>query len=198
MLALMTTQPAPNRVSFQLLLAVLGSSICACDRAYSDEASQPKFRWVDTPGKSLDLLYGHRPVLRYMYRALDESSPQARYETYKVFHHLYDPSGKALVTNGPTGDARYSKDVLYPHHRGLFYGFNRITYGDGKKVDMWGCAQGESQRHVQLLASGADRRHGWHRVAIDWYGGDGEVFAKEKPDKWYGKSMFLVKNNETT
>ena len=153
---------------------------CTCDRTRADETSATKFRWVDTPGKSMELLHGDRPVLRYMYRALDESSPQARYETHKVFHHLYDPAGEVLVTNGPTGDTVYPKDVLYPHHRGIFYGFTRVTYGDGKQANLWGCGRGESQRHVKLLASGADARRGWHRVAIDWHGGDGEVFAKEE------------------
>ena len=175
----MTTQIAPNRFGL-LLLVVLSCSICACNLAGAEEASERKFRWVNTPGKSLDLHYGRRPVLRYMYRPLDESSEQSRYETHKVFHHLYDPDGNALVTNGPTLNAPYSKDILYPHHRGLFFGFNRITYGDGKKVDMWGCAKGESQRHVKVLARGADTKRGWHRVAIDWHAGDGELFAQEE------------------
>ena len=32
------------------------------------------------------------------------------------------------LTNGPEGQ--------YPHHRGIFYGFNNISY-DGKKADVW-------------------------------------------------------------
>src|SRR5262249_53548379 len=73
--------------------------------------------WKDTKGDHADLEYvtqgGARrtPVMRYMYKALDESSKDARDLTYKVFHHLFDPEGKRLVTNGgPKG--------LYPHHRG--------------------------------------------------------------------------------
>src|SRR5262249_6802514 len=76
------------------------------------------FTWHDTKGKFMELRLGKRPVLRYMHLALDESSKDARNRTYKVFHHLFDPAGQRLVTNG-------GPDGLYPHHRGLFYGFNR-------------------------------------------------------------------------
>lgn len=176
----MNTHATPIHRSFLFLFLAMIAVICVCDRTHADEASTDKFRWVDTSGKFMELLHGDRPVLRYMYRGLDDSSPQARYETYKVFHHLYDPSGKLLLTNGPTGDAPFSKDVLYQHHRGIFYGFTRITYGDGKQANLWGCGGGESQRHVKLLDSGADSSRGWHRVAIDWCGRDGEVFAKEE------------------
>ena len=65
-------------------------------------------------------------------------------------------------------------------HRGIYYGFNRISYGDGQEADTWHCNKGESQQHTKLLASGGDEERGWHRVAIDWHGQDGQVFAKEK------------------
>ncbi len=138
------------------------------------------YQWHDTPGKHLELRFGDQRVLRYMYAALDESSPQARYETYKVFHHLYDPSGKRLLTNGPTGDVPYPESTLYPHHRGLYYGFSLITYGDGKRADTWHCNQGESQQHVEVLASAGGARQGQHRVAIHWHGQDGKAFAREE------------------
>src|SRR5207248_9514956 len=77
-----------------------------------------EYTWHDTPGKFLELRYGDRPVLRYMCAPFDDTSPETREATFKVYHHLYDPSGSRLVTNGPNG--------LYPHHRGLFYGFNKI------------------------------------------------------------------------
>ena len=109
----MNTHATPIHRSFLFLFLAMITVICVCDRTHADEASTDKFRWVDTSGKFMELLHGDRPVLRYVYRGLDDSSPQARYETYKVFHHLYDPSGKLLLTNGPTGDAPFSKDVLY-------------------------------------------------------------------------------------
>ena len=139
-----------------------------------------EFQWVDSAGKYMDLRFGDRPVLRYIAAPLDESSEQSRYETYKVFHHLYDASGKVLLTNGPTGDSPYAKDVLYPHHRGLFYGYNRISYEGVPRADTWHCGKGESQQHVKTLAAGGNGEKGWHRVAIAWHGPDGNVFANEE------------------
>ncbi len=136
--------------------------------------------WHDVPGNYVELRLGDRPVLRYMYRALDESTKQSRFETYKVFHHLFDPAGKQLVTGGPTGEEEYSEEVLYPHHRGMFYGFNHITYGDGQKADTWHCGHGESQQHVEVLSQETGADFGSHRVAINWVDSDGKVFAKEQ------------------
>ena len=40
------------------------------------------------------------------------------------------PKGDRLVTNGLLDDPK----VHSPHHRGIFYGFNRISYGSGKRA----------------------------------------------------------------
>ncbi len=138
----------------------------------SSQANVAGYAWHDQPGEYAELRFGDRPVLRYMYRALDESSKEARELTYKVFHHLFDPSGTRLVTKGPGG--------LYTHHRGLFYGFNQITYGDGKKVDIWHCTGDTHQSHEGFLSSDAGPVLGRHRVAIDWHGVGKELFAREE------------------
>ena len=137
------------------------------------ETDETQFHWQDTPGRHTLLSYGDRPVLDYMYEALDDSSQERRMETYKVYHHVYDPTGKRLVTKGPGG--------LFPHHRGLFYGFNRISYGDNgqKKADVWHCRHGASQAHTGFVQSEAGAVLGRHRVAIDWKGEDNQVFATE-------------------
>src|SRR5262249_13916931 len=115
---------------------------------------------------------GSRPVLRYVYKALDDSTKESREQTYKVYHHLYDPSGQRLVTKGPGG--------LYTHHRGIFYGFNKVTYDDGKQVDIWHCTGDTYQGHENFLAREAGPVLGRHRVAIAWHGKGKEVFAKEE------------------
>jgi hypothetical protein len=131
------------------------------------------FHWNDKKGEHLDLLFDDRPVLSYMYHALDQSTKERREETYKVFHHLYDPAGKRLVTNGgPTG--------IYPHHRGIFFGFNKITYGDGMKADTWHCTDDASQTHEKMVSSEAGPVLGRHRVFIAWHGVGKEVFATEE------------------
>jgi Methane oxygenase PmoA len=136
------------------------------------------YTWRDAPGKYVELTYGDRPVLRYMCAAFDDTSPATREATFKVYHHLYDPSGTRLVTNGPHG--------LYPHHRGLFYGFNKITYGD-KKCDIW---HGDSahkfntvgayQEHVRFLNQKGGPEMGIHTALIAWHGPDKGVFAEEQ------------------
>jgi hypothetical protein len=142
----------------------------------SQKAPSGGFAWKDgTP--YTDLTFDGRPVLRYVHYSFDDSTAELRSRTFKVFHHLYDPTGKHLVTNdGVVG--------LYPHHRGIFFGFNKITYGDGKKADVWhGIKKGNEdahQTHEKNLASEAGPVLGRHRVEIAWHGEKKEVFAIEE------------------
>lgn len=140
-----------------------------------DAEAETGFTWHDTAGKHAELRYGDRPVMRYMYEAVDNSTEARRGETYKVYHHVYTPSGSRLLTKGPGG--------LFPHHRGLFYGFNRISYErDGKKMsaDVWHNKQGEDQSHLKFLAQEEGPVLGRHTALVAWNGRDGETFAKEK------------------
>jgi hypothetical protein len=134
------------------------------------------FSWHDQPGESIQLRFGKRPVLRYHYRAYDEASRESRERTYKVFHHLYSPRGDVLTTGGLSEDPA----VHSPHHRGIFFGFNRISYGDGKTADTWHCTNGAHQAHDRFLASEAGPGLGRHRLAISWHGQDRQVFANEE------------------
>jgi hypothetical protein len=130
------------------------------------------FEWQDAEGKHLDLLYNGKPALRYMYEPLDESSEERRDETMKPYHHVWSPDGETLLTKGPGG--------LYPHHRGLFYGFNKITYGDGKEADTWHNREGEWQSHEKEVDREAGLDVASHKVEINWHGRDGKVFAHEQ------------------
>ena len=131
------------------------------------------FEWQAQESDHIDLLYDGRPAVRYMMPTLDESSPEQRMATMKPFHHVFSPDGTTLLTKG---DA----DGLYPHHKGLFYGFNKITYGDGKTCDTWHCTGKAYESHEKELEHQAAGSTADHRVAIDWHGQDGEVFAHEK------------------
>src|SRR5579859_3489309 len=96
--------------------------------------------WKDEPNDYAELSIGKRPVLRYMYKGLDESSKQARDSTFKIYHHVYDPKGERFVTKGLGG--------LFPHHRGIFFGWNQVTYGEEKKkCDVWHCTGDAYQSH---------------------------------------------------
>lgn len=138
--------------------------------AFSDTPASERLQWRDTKGKHADLVLGQRHLLRYMYEPVDASSEERRMETYKPYHHLFSPRGDAVVTKGPGG--------LFPHHRGLFYGFNRISF-DGQTADTWHCNHGESQVHEEFLSSEAGPVLGRHRLRISWRGQDGKPFAVE-------------------
>ena len=117
-----------------------------------------------------------------MYHKLDESSKEARDATFKPYHHVFDPAeGKQLLTKGPGG--------LWPHHHGVFYGFRDVTYGDGKKCDIWHCPAA-FQEHSKTLREEAGPVLGRQVLEINWFSepklakgakGDepNDLFAKE-------------------
>ncbi|MBX3413851.1 MAG: PmoA family protein [Pirellulales bacterium] len=151
--------------------ATFSATISPENDAATKQAAQ--FAWHDRPSESNELQLGTRPVLRYMYRPLDNSSPQTREQTYKIFHHVFDPAdGSRIVTKGPGG--------LYTHHRGLFYGFNKVTYGDGKHADVWHAKGDAHQSHEGVEQAATGPVLGRHDLKIDWHGERGEVFAREQ------------------
>src|SRR6185503_1479194 len=132
------------------------------------------YAWADTPNDYAELSLAKRPLLRYMYKPLDESTKDARTETYKIFHHLYDPKGERFVTKGSGSQ--------FTHHRGIFFGFNKVTYGENKKCDVWHCTGDAYQSHEKFLLTETGPVYGRHRLAIAWHGVKKEVFANEERD----------------
>src|SRR3954468_10131632 len=147
-------------------------------------ADKPGFAWKDAEGEHPVLMYNGKPVLAYVRPTFDPKLSAGKKDgaltnpTIKVYHHLYDETGTVRLTNAPEGQ--------YPHHRGIFYGFNRISY-DGKKADVWHCRDGESQRHVATLGHDAGSDSGSHKVKVSWNGQDGEPFAEEERELVVGK-----------
>ena len=92
------------------------------------------FTWEQKENSDL-LTLGEQSFVELMREPLDTSSDERRAETYKPFHHVY-VAGNRQLTKGPGG--------LFPHHRGIFFGFNRISYGD-KTADVWHCKDGAYQ-----------------------------------------------------
>jgi hypothetical protein len=132
------------------------------------------FAWKDEANDYAELSVGKRPVLRYMYKALDESTKDARTSTFKIYHHVYDPKGERFVTKGLGG--------LFPHHRGLFFGFNKVTYGEDKKCDVWHCTGDAYQSHEKFLVNEGGPVYGRHKLSVAWHGVKKEVFATEERD----------------
>lgn len=143
------------------------------------------FAWKETPGEHTDLHYviGGKatPILRYMHKTYDPSSKDARNKSYKVFHHLYNPSGTRIVTNGGhTDEYKNEKDLLFPHHRGLMFAFNRVSYGEKKTADTWHCTGDAHVTHEKTLFATAGPTVAEHRVLLHWHGPKNEVFAAEE------------------
>jgi len=136
------------------------------------------FSWADKEGEYLDLLFGGRKVTRYMY-AYDTSSEQRVFETYKVLHHVFDEEGKNLLTNGPDGDGPYSKGIKFPHHRGIFIGWNRLECG-GQSYDTWHMSRGVAQVHQKFLEQKAGPTQASSAALIHWKSGEGKVMVEEK------------------
>ncbi len=137
-----------------------------------------EFWWKDTEGKYLDLMYGKRKITRYMYD-YDESSEQRIFETYKVFHHVFDEKGENLLTNGPDGENPYKKSVKYPHHRGIFIGWNKLQF-EGESYDTWHMSKGVRQVHQKFLSNKGDAEKAISTALIHWKNGEGKVMVEEK------------------
>jgi hypothetical protein len=178
------TQVGEEQAELNFILPKLAAGESATFTAILDTEGKPSgatFAWVDTSKpkgegdlhaeQSRELRFEGRPVMRYMHTALDESSKDARMGTYKPYHHVYDPLGKRYLTKGPGG--------VFPHHRGLYFGFNRISYGDKQTADTWHCNKGEDQTHVATLSEEAGPVLGRHRVKINWNGQKKDTFAVE-------------------
>lgn len=133
-------------------LALLLGAIAA-PRGIADE---PAIENVD--GKHLDILHGGKSVVRYMY-AFDTSSDEARHATYKVYHHVMDPSGDQPITKGPGGK--------FTHHRGLFIGFARTRHG-GKSYDLWHMKNGCTLVHQKFVETKTTGHSATVSSTIDW------------------------------
>jgi hypothetical protein len=136
--------------------------------------AMPRFAWKDADGLE-ELRLGDRSVLRYFHKPFDAKLTDPKNATgnptSKPYHHLFAPDGKTIVTNAADG--------MYPHHRGIFFGFNNISYG-GKKADVWHCRNNEHTEHVKVLASEAGPLFGRQTLQIAWLGTDGKEFASER------------------
>lgn len=138
---------------------------------------QAEFTWEENEGNYLDIKYKTRYIARYMYEAIDESTPERREETYKPYCHIFKWWSKDnFVTKGAGGK--------FTHHRGIYYGFSRISYVDEigtrhDKVDTWHCRMAH-QVHREFLDKKIDEDSASFTALIDWVGNDGETFAEEK------------------
>lgn len=175
---LSTKEAAVAPLTVRFVLPELAAGASKSFLLSTPKEKKAAFAWSSAEGAggkpaSMDLTLDGKNVLRYMCASLDETNADTRSATFKPYHHVFDLQGKQLLTKGPGGK--------FPHHRGLFFGFNRISYDGGKKqADTWHCNKGEFQSHEGVLASSVGSLVGGQVLAIDWHGQSKDVFAKEK------------------
>jgi hypothetical protein len=128
------------------------------------------FAFKDTAGQFLDVFLDGRAVARYMY-AFDDSTGPKRDETYKPFLHLFDAEGKSFITKGAGG--------YYTHHRGIFYGWQGITYKGKKGINIWEMGDG-NQVHQKFSAQKADADQATFTSVIAWKLKDGTTLLEEE------------------
>lgn len=126
------------------------------------------FTWEQKENSDL-LTLGEQSFIELMREPIDTSSDERRAETYKPFHHVY-VAGNRRLTKGPGG--------LFPHHRGIFFGFNRISYGD-KTADVWHCKEGAYQSFEKAISHDGGAVYASDSNEIHWRGKDGKPFAQE-------------------
>ena len=137
---------------------------------------KPLLRWTVVDGME-ELHNGGRPLLRYFHKPFDASltvkgKDETSNPTTKPYHQLFAADGKTIVTNSNQGQ--------YPHHRGIYFGFNNISYGEGKKADVWHCRKGEHTSHEKVLVADAGNLFARQTLQIGWHGQDGMIFANER------------------
>lgn len=151
------------------LLAILAMAATS----YADDTG---FVWKDAEGEKPTLQYQGKTVLEYIRPKFDPTANAPKKDgitnpTTKVYHHLYDSTGSVRLTNGPEGQ--------FPHHRGIYFGFNRVSY-NGQTADVWHCRVGESQQHASVVKHTATATSGGHTIRVNWNGKDGKTFASEE------------------
>lgn len=139
--------------------------------------SPTMFAFKETAGEHVDVLFGDRPVIRFVNKPHDAKD---HYLTFKPFHQMFDPAtGKVNLTSGAHP---LIKEFTFPHHRGLFFGFNKITYGEKQTADIWHGHKGVYSTFDKMTGTEAGEVFSKHTAAISWHGEDGKAFANEERD----------------
>jgi len=156
--------------SFFLVFCLSHVALLADFSKVSEEVSDQEkgYVWERTSPQSLLLSKDGKPLLQYEHPAFDNNH---REETYKPFHHVYDPETGKIITKGPGGK--------YSHHRGIFYGYNKVSINGADPIDIWHNPNGEHSEHQEVLAEFSDARQGGHILKILWKDTEGKPFARE-------------------
>lgn len=120
-------------------------------------------------GKHADVVAPNgETILRYMFER-DSSTAERTFDTAKVFAHVMAPGGKETITKGAGGK--------FPHHRGIFIGWNRIKQ-DGKRHDLWH-VRNTLQKHEEFLKNESGQDGAAITSKIVWIGVDKKPLIEE-------------------
>jgi hypothetical protein len=133
----------------------------------STALAQDGFSLKDTVGEHLDVLLDGKVAARYMY-AYDKARLN---ETYKPYLHVFDAKGEKPITQGAGGKQ-------FPHHRGIFIGWNKITHG-GKSYDRWHMTKGEIV-HQRFTEQNADNDSATVTSLTHWNDAAGQPILVEE------------------
>jgi hypothetical protein len=146
-----------------------GATLAGTWLASDAKNSSPSFSFEDKNSELSQVTLEGKPVLQFVHPVLKEG--KEREASYKPFHHLFDNSG-SLVTKGAGGQ--------FTHHRGIFLGFSKVTYGNNVKVDIWHCKDDTHQAFQKVLLRESGPVLASEKDQIAWNGKNKETFAVEE------------------
>ncbi len=135
--------------------------------------SMPAFKWENTPGKHLDLLFDGKRVFRYDYE-LDNRFEKGKTLTAlnKPFYHIYDLQGENKITNGP-------EEGVWSHHRGIMIGWRNVGF-KGENLSFWGMEDLTVQKHIEFKKSIAGPVLAQTEALIQWNDSTGNTIIEER------------------
>lgn len=146
-----------------------GATLAGTWFANEAKSDAPSFSFEDKNSELSQVTLEGKPVLQFVHPVLKDG--KEREATYKPFHHLFDNSG-TLVTKGAGGQ--------FTHHRGIFLGFSKVTYGSNVKVDIWHCKDDTHQAFQKVLVRDSGPVLASEIDQINWNGKNKETFAVEE------------------
>jgi hypothetical protein len=150
----------------RLCAATLGLVVSCSAISSSPAAAEEGLRATVTP-EHVDFNADGKLVARFM-TSHDTSTPERHTDTYKPYLHVFAPTSGTRLTKGSGGQ--------FPHHRGIFVGYNKIDVG-GKKYDLWHMTKGDQvvTKSIGLEIDG----HLQHTAEIDWEESPGKPLLTE-------------------
>ena len=164
--------------SYRFLLAAVLCVLTLSHLLRAEETAKG-FSFQDTAGKYTDILLDGKIAARYMYEH-DTSTPERVAATYKPYLHVFNAEGTEPITKGPGG--------LFPHHRAIFIGWNKITF-DAKLYDLWHM-KGTEIVHQKFLEQKPGADEATLTASINWIvEKDKAILEEERTFKFHRNAL---------